>query len=896
MSLIGRQAELEHLAGLIEDIPRRGGALLLSGAPGAGKSALLAEVRAHCASAGLRVLAANGVQSEQQVPFAGLHQVLYPVRAGLSGLPAGQRAALGTALGLADGPAPEVSLVGLAVVNLLAETAPLAVLLDDVQWLDQASQEVLTFVARRLCSEPAVLIATRRTGEPSALTSAGLPELALDRLSAEAAAELLDRVAPDLPAPARARVLAQAEGNPLALTELPSTATETSPLPLTPRLERAFAARADALPAATRHCLLIAALHEHGALAEILAAAGLQPETGVAVLRPAAEAGLITLDTGAVEFRHPLVRSAIAQTADLGQRQAAHRALAEVLSGQPDRRAWHRAAATLGPDEQVAADLEATADRAQRRGGVATAISALERAAQLSEDPADRVRRLLRAAELAVDSGRRDIVDRVLAEVRALPLTARQRALAAWLPSAFDDGVSEGATGPGELLTLVEQVLADGDLDLAMRIFWGTAMRCFWVEPGSAVRERIIGVADRLPIPARDPRLVAITAYVAPIERGDVVVARLRELAAEVGGDPVTYRYLSSAALQVGALTESARFSAAAQPGLRAEGKLALVARALAVQAWSCVRLGDLLTAAPAAEEAAQLARETRQPYMYGLARAVQAEICALRGEYEQAETLAAEAEQVGLAAAARPVLAKVQLARGIAALGAGRYLDAFLALRRVHDPADPAYQLALRCYLLPELAEAGLRCDQADEVRKIVAELESAALSTSSPALTIGLRYARAVLAADDRAESLFRTALEADLTRWPLERGRLQLAFGEWLRRQRRPADSRPYLRAARETFDALGMPGWSERARRDLRATGEASPEPREDAYHELTAHELNIARLAADGLTNREIGERLYLSHRTVSTHLHRIFPKLGITSRTELGAALQPSPA
>jgi ATP/maltotriose-dependent transcriptional regulator MalT len=404
-------------------------------------------------------------------------------------------------------------------------------------------------------------------------------------------------------------------------------------------------------------------------------------------------------------------------------------------------------------------------------------------------------------------------------------------------------------------------------------------------------RQHLVAVADRLPIDDGDPRLVAISAYVAPIERGGAVAGRLRELAGRTGREPEVDRFLGSAALQVGAFDLSARFSAASLSGLRAQGRLGLLTRALAVQAWSSVRLGDLVVAAPAAEEAGRLAQETNQPFMFGLARAVQAEIAALRGDYEQATVLAAAAEQVSLSAGARPVLATVQVARGLAALGEGRYADAFADLRRIHDPADPAYQLALRCYAIAELADAAVRTDQAAAMHEILRELESFAPSTSSPALHVGLRYVRAVLAPGDSAEDLFRAALAADLTGWPLERGRVQLAFGEWLRRRRRAAESRPHLRAARETFDALGMIPWSERARGELRATGEASPRRDPDARDQLTAHELSIAQLAATGLTNREIGQRLYLSHRTVSTHLHRIFPKLGISSRNDLASAL-----
>lgn len=485
---------------------------------------------------------------------------------------------------------------------------------------------------------------------------------------------------------------------------------------------------------------------------------------------------------------------------------------------------------------------------------------------------------LLRAAELAAEGGRRDDVERILDEIRLFDLTARQRALVAWVLSAFDDGVGEGTAGPGELVDLAEAVVADGETELGLRIFWSVAMRCFWVEPGQAVRDRITALARRLPVDPDDPHVLAMAAYVNPLGQGDTVVAALRQGA----NDPATSRLLGSAALQVGAFADSVRFSVAAQRDLRAQGRLGLLTRALAVEAWSRTRLGDVDSAEPAAREAAELAERTGQPYMRGLAAAVLAEIAALRGDYSSSAERAAEAERIGLAAGARPVLATVQLARGLAALGEGRYADAYAAVRRIHDPADPAYQLALRGYVLPELVEAAVRSGNADEAAKIVDGLDGA---TASPALAGGLRYVKALLAADDNAEGCFMAALDAETTRW--ERARVQLAFGAWLRRQRRAAHARPHLKAAAEAFEAFGTKAWAERAREELRASGESR-----NLHGELTGHELTIARMAADGLTNKEIGERLNLSHRTVSTHLHRIFPKLGVTARGELGAALE----
>jgi DNA-binding NarL/FixJ family response regulator len=403
----------------------------------------------------------------------------------------------------------------------------------------------------------------------------------------------------------------------------------------------------------------------------------------------------------------------------------------------------------------------------------------------------------------------------------------------------------------------------------------------------------VLAVLDRLP--DDDPGKVAVAACAAPLERGAVVLTRLREFAGAARADAEVDYHLGNAAMQVGAFDLAARFSAAAVPGLRAQGRLGVLPRALAVQAWSRVRLGDLATAAPIAAEAAELAQKTRQPFVFGLAVAVQAEIAALRGQAERAAELADEAGRAGLAAGARPVLATVQLARGLAALSEGRYEDAFADLRRLLDRADPAHQPALRTCCVAELAEAAVRAGEAAAMRDIVRELEPPAATTPSPALHIGLRYARAVLASTEDAEELFRAALRADLAGWPVERGRVHLAFGEWLRRQRRVVESRAHLRAAQEAFTALGLPAWAGRARRELRSTGRTSPDRGPAAREKLTPHELSIARLAAEGLTNREIGRRLYLSHRTVGTHLHRIFPKLGVTSRVDLARALPTAP-
>ncbi|WP_280217176.1 ATP-binding protein [Nocardia neocaledoniensis] len=898
MPMFGRDSELKELAALVAGPEDRSG-VMIEGEPGIGKSTLVEHAVAAAADAGLRVLRTTGVEAEHGLAYAGLHRLLYPLRREFDALPTRQRAALTSALGMTDlDEEPSPHLVGLAALTVLADVAavrPLLVVAEDVHWLDPASAEVLAFVARRIEAEPLVLIATVRDGADSPLRDA---ELALQRLGPLSDAEanaLLDSMAPTAPAPVRRRVLAESHGNPLALTELPTAAADlTDPataLPLTERLERAFSARGAALPEHTRSALLVAALDDGNGLAEILAAtttlvgSAIDPD----LLEPAAAARLIEIGSGTVTFRHPLVRSALVAAATAEQRCRAHVALADVLAAAPDRQVWHRAAGATGADEVVAAALDAAAERARHRDG---AISALERAAALSATPGLRADRLLRAAELAVDSGRRDMVDRLVDAARSLPLTPEQEATASWLLSAPEDGIRESSSRIGELAALAASVAADGYPDPALRILWGAAMRCFWSEPGPDVRRAVLAVADSFAIPDGDHRKLAIDSIVAPFERGDQVLGHLRTLVASAGRDPEVDYFLSSAAYQVGAFDLAARFAGAAAPGFRSAGRLGLLTRALAIQAWSLARVGDLAAAAPIAAEAATFALETGQTFMHASATGVQAEIAALRGDYAQAVAIAAETERIGLAAAVRPVLATVQLTRGLIALGEGRFDDAFADLARVHDPLDPSYSLALRVCFLTELTEASVRAGRTDAVAELLRGLEPVAAATSSPAFHIGMRYARAVLAGD-AAEEMFDAALAADLTGWPAERGRLHLAYGEWLRRRRRVVESRTHLRTAREIFDALGFTAWSERARLELRSAGESSPNRDPDARERLTPHELSIAQLAAQGLTNREIGQRLYLSHRTVSTHLHRIFPKLGISSRGDL-AALLPS--
>ncbi|HEY6275681.1 MAG TPA: LuxR family transcriptional regulator [Streptosporangiaceae bacterium] len=858
---------------------------------------MLIEAAARATGHGMLVLQATGVQSEALLAFAGLYQILHPILSYLDRLAAPQRDAIQAAFGLADGHAPDLFLTALAALELLAESAaqaPVLVIADDAQWLDRPTRDVLAFIARRLEFEPVVLVTAVLDGYKSPL-GAGTPILHLEALSAPAAVALLDARARGLPDAVRARLLEEAAGNPLALMELPVAYAKLGKgarvpawLPLTTRLERAFAARAFDLPADTRTALLVAAVDDGPLISEVLEAAALlvNGEMSIDVLGPAVSAQLAEINGGEFRFRHPLMRAAIRQEASAAQRQAAHAALADVLADQPGRGVWHRATSILGPDETVACELEAAAAQALLRGGTAVAVSALQRAADLSDGP-HRAGRLLRAAELGFQMGQRDLVLGLLAEAERLGLSSREQARSMWIRESFTDGIPGDAAQAALLAAAADQAGADGDTDLALKLLYGAGLRCWWADPGEAARDQVVAAAERLDVEENDPRLLVVLAFAAPIGRGAAVIDRLPQLVPTARADAGAVRLAGNAAMAVGAFDMAAGYLAAAAAGLRAQGRLGLLPRALALQAWSAAHLADLGAAIPAADEARRLAQETRQPLIMATAGAVQAILAALRGDVEAADAAAAQAEQTCVPLRASAVLAATQLARGLACLGAGRPADALAHLRRIHDPADPAYHYAIRCYTIGDLAEAAVRSGDPQGIGVVMQEMETAARQTASPSLHGGMRYARALLATDGQAGGLFGYALQSGMTAGPFLRARVQLAHGEWLHQHRHDAAARVPLRAAIETFDALGVIPWSERARQQLRATGETSRPRIPEARDQLTPQELQIAQMAADGLTNREIGQKLYLSHRTISSHLYRVFPKLGITSRAEL---------
>jgi DNA-binding CsgD family transcriptional regulator len=901
--LVGRDIEAGRVDAIIERLPDGGAALVVSGEAGVGKSALLHYARARAGELGIRTLSTVGVESEAEFAFAGLHQLLYPVLALVEQLPAPQRRALDVAFGIASGAEPDAFLVALAAYQLVcdaAEQRPLVIFADDAHWLDRSTSGVLMFIARRLESEPVALLVSVRAGIPTALGGAGLPALELERLSPPAAAALLDQTAPDLHPILRARVLAEAAGNPLALVELGRVQPEPgafdelgdTPLTITARLERAFAARLGGLPDDTRSVLLTAALDGRASLEEIVRSASVAAGRPLAVsdLDAAVAAELVSVGDQHVRFRHPLVRSAVRQASPPAQVLESYAALAEVVADS-ERRIWHRAMATVGYDEEVAVALEQHAAAARRRGAVMVAAAALERAAALTADPRRRGERMVRSADAAYELGAVDVVRRLLQRAEPLDIGELEAARLAWLHQMVDGDVWFEHGAAKTFVTIARRARAAGDAGMALGSLVPIAHRCWWTRCQSRTRKYVVDTAQEMGFPENEPRLLAVMALADPEAAGRSVLLRVAQIRLHDVTDPLAAIHVGIAAEKAGDFALGARFLARAVDRLREQGRLGLLTQALVHHAWAATYAGDWSAAAGAASEGARLARDTDQP-QYGLTGELIAGLIAgLRGNKAELEERIAGPERTLRAMNSGPLLAPAHLARGAAALGEGRYEEAFHLLWPVFDEADPAFHRFMRWPAVLDLIEAAAHCGRLEQAAGVMADLEAIAARSGPPLLLTLLSCARPLLAADQDAHASFEAALAQDRAMYLYPRARTLFSLGSWLRRQRRGIESRALLREAIELFDIFGAVRWSDRARQELRATGETLGPRHPDARDRLTAQELHIAQLAAQGLSNRDIGERLFLSHRTIGSHLYRIFPKLGIASRAQLRDAL-----
>lgn len=905
--LIGRDLELSRIDTVLRNAAGEsaGGALILSGDPGVGKTALLDAGVALAEERGMATLRMCGVSAEAQLAFGGLHQLLRPLLSELDAISLHQADALRAAFAFDAGRLPETYLVALASLELLAAHAahgPMLIVADDLHWLDGASSSVLSFIGRRIGHEPIALVGAGRVDEAHIATFADLPELRVEALNSSDARTLVERHGPDLGADERRRVLREARGNALALVELPralqagqSRATDLEPLPVTTRIARSFGARVARLPAVTQQLLVVAAANagvdDLGSLiraAEIL----LHRPVSADELAPALDSRLVHLDGETLRFDHPIVRSAVYESAPLAERRAAHAALAVAHELSAERRIWHLAASRVGPDEAIATGLEAAALAARRRGDAHLALALLDRSISLGIDPAARCGRVLRAGELVFQLDGPRASAHYAREAAQLIRSASDRARLMLLRESMED--DPGDTDEGRVLELVNiaaPIADEGSTDLAMNLLLAAAMRCWRGDVSAATRQRTADAIRSLDTVEMDPRPVCAVAFADPDRFGGAVGDTLATIVAPEG-IPTVSALLAAAATAIGSHDLVLPLSRSAVAGFRSTGSLAPLVQALVTQAWAEYYCGHWETASMVADEAARLARETAQQRWSIAADLVRAVVAAARGDAELGERLAGAAERDMATAADTSSLSGAAAAKGLAAMARGSYADAFRQFSRIGESADPAFHPFVCDWYIGELTDAALRIGATDRIAPILDRVAGRADRARLDLAQIGAMYARAVLSTD-HAEARFEEALAADLTLWPVHRARLLAAYGAWLRRARQIGRSREALKEAIDIFDRLGALPLGDRARTELRATGERARRRVPDAITELSPQELQIAHLAAEGLSNREIGQRLYLSHRTVSSHLYRIFPKLGITTRAQLGGRLGP---
>lgn len=906
--LVGRDRDLALIRALIDQTRTDGGALLVFGEPGVGKSALLEAAMKTAMSGGTRVLSAQGVEFEAEVPFAGVNQVLLPLFGGISELSDDHQEALNVALGFRQGRPHDRLVVSTAALMLLRRAAaecPILIVVDDLPWLDRASGDVLGFISRRLAGSHLGFLAASRTGEESFFERAGLARHDLQALDPESASRLMSARFPDLVRRVRERVLVEAQGNPLALLELPSVMSDSalpssggiSPVvPVTRRLQALFASRVSTMPGGTRRLLLAAALDGTGDLRVLRRVEpGGNPSDDLA---PAEGAGLAYVDrfTHRLEFRHSLIRSTVVELSGSEERRRAHLGLADLWADHPDRRAWHLAEAAEGPNEQVAEQLEHAAYRVLRRGDGVGAVSMLTRAAELSPGGDARGRRLAEAAYLGGDvAGQLDRASQLLADAHRAD-------------AKFTETLQAAATAGFVLLN------GDGNVEMAHRLLvaaiegsdavGGTALEealnvlalvCFfggreemWAPFHSAVERCGQNLSTTL--------YLISTCFADPIYRAVPALPRLEQAIAELAteADPTVILKVAFAAGNTDRLPACRQALWRVAHG-RDAGAIGSAIQALVVLAFESWHTGRWEQAAQLADEALELCHDYGFPLFAFSVRHAQAALAAARGDDDGVQAIVDAMLQWAAPRGAGFVRTVSCHVRGLAALGRCEFEEAY-RLAATISPAGTlrSHELMVQ-WVMMDLVEAAVHIGRRDEAAAHVAAMHEADVDAVSSRAALLVSGATAMAAPDESAIRLFETAISSrDAERWPFYLARVQLAYGERLRRMRLMADSRVHLSSALRTFERLGATPWGARAAGELRASGLSKARGDRRDSDALTPQELEIAGLAATGLTNKQIGERLFLSHRTVGFHLHRIFPKLGIASRAALRDALEAS--
>ncbi len=904
--LLGRHAECQALDRLLTDaLAGRSQVVVLRGEAGAGKSALL-DYLSHRV-AGWHVATAVGVESEMELPYSGLHQLCSPILDHLGRLPFPQGEALATVFGRSPGPPPDRFLVGLATLSLFAEVAeqqPLVCIVDDAQWLDHVSEQILGFVARRLLAERVVVVCAARTGIGDHVF-AELPELAIRGLSdSDARALLLDNVQGPLDAAVRDQIVLESHGNPLALLELPRTWTAADLAggfglpgrqPVASKIEQSYLRRLLPLPAETKLVILAAAAEPTGdplLLQRAVEALG----TDIAAAAPAVDAALLRVGRR-VEFAHPLVRSAIYRAATSEDRRRVHRAIAEATDAKadPDRRAWHRAHATLGSDEDVAAELERSAGRAQDRGGLAAAAAFLTRATDLTPVPTQRVKRALDAAFANVQAGAFERARAMLTVAEHSPVDELQRARIDLLRAQLAFASSRGNEATALLLAAARRLEAL-DVELARE----TYLEAFSAALFGARLNASVGVPEvareaRAAPRASDEEATAadllLDALVALTDDYGTAAPLCREAVQRLSGEQTSskerLRWLwQGCVIALETWDDESAYSLSHHnlEIARRTGALSELALALSARTPVLVLCGELAAAASLVAEAKSVEEATgisAAPYGALI-------VAAWAGQGREARALidatmrqaGSRGEGIGVAIS--------EYARAVLCNGSGLYQEGLVAARS----ASEYRELVAENWGLIELIEAATRTGRTDLATDALNRLAGKARASGTDwALGVEAR-SRALLIEGGTAESLFREALERlSRTRARADLARAHMLYGEWLRRTNRRADARWELDVAYGMFSRMGMEGFADRTRRELTATGAKVRKRTVETRHDLTPQEAEIARLAADGLSNPEIGAKLFLSARTVEWHLRKVFTKLGVSSRRQLHAAL-----
>ncbi|MGZ4251130.1 MAG: AAA family ATPase, partial [Solirubrobacteraceae bacterium] len=892
--LLDRVQECEVLDRLVAGV-RAGQSrvLVLRGEAGIGKTALLEHLSAT--AEGCRVARAAGVESEMELAFAGLHALCVPMLGRLGHLPSPQREALNTAFGLSAGAPPDRFLVGLGVLSLLAAVAeerPLMCIVDDAQWLDRVSVQVLAFVARGLLAERVGLVfGVRGSGDEQELE--GLPEMVIEGLPADDARRLLNAAIPGpLDERVKTRILGEAGGNPLALLELPRGGKQIAlaggfglphQTPLTSRIEQGFVRQVEDLPAETRLLLLLAAAEPVGDVPLLWRAAerlGIAPEAAA----PAEVAGLLEIGAS-VRFRHPLVRSAAYRAAPAPERREVHQALADATNAQldPDRCAWHRARAARGPDEAVAGELERSADRAQARGGLSAAAAFLERAAELTPDPAMRVERSLAAAQGKLDVADAASASELLAAAELGPVDDLQRVRLERLRAQIAFASQRGRDAPPLLLDAARRL---EPLDAAMAretYLEAIASTMFAGRLGTGPDERDVATAARAcanvssPTPAEALLSALVTRFTDGYAAGVAPLSRALHAFVEPDVSEASRRWLWLACRMAQDLWDDELWYLLATHSVqvaRDTGALHLLPNAANYLAALNVHAGAFSTAAALIDEVDSITQATGiPPLKYGAAMLLTA-----RGDPAQTHALLEWGRRNGAERGEGSVLGASGWLTALLHNSHGHYAEALTAARQACEHEDAIFY----GWALVELIEAGVRGGRPEEAAAALDRL-SERTRASGTEWALGIEARCRGLLSDD--ESLYHESVERlARSRAAVELARSRLLYGEWLRRENRRIDARVQLRTAHEMFSRMGAAAFAERARRELSATGETVRKRTVETLDELTTQEAQVARLATQGRTNPEIAALLFISPRTVEYHLHKVFPKLGISSR------------